>query len=86
MARFKISRYSDLSKWKTYKREILEWNTNESFSLLIGEIDGPKSFVKWEFIDNKKNTKVKITIYPHLLISWPIFCPIYLINGIFHPS
>jgi len=58
---------------KTYKREILEWNTNESFSLFIGEFDGPKSFVKWEFIDNKKNTKVKITIYPHLLINWPIF-------------
>ena len=45
----------------------------ESFSLLIGEIDGPKSFVKWQFKDNRKNTIVKITVYPHLLISWPNF-------------
>ena len=58
---------------KTYKREIEEWNLMESFSLLIGEIDGPKSFVKWQFKDNRKNTIVKITVYPHLLISWPNF-------------
>ena len=58
---------------KTYKREIVEWNVKESFSLVIGEIDGPKSFVKWQFKDNGKNTKVKITVYPHLLISWPKF-------------
>ena len=58
---------------KIYKREILEWNVKQSFSLVIGEIDGPKSFVKWQFKDNRKNTKVKITIYPHLLISWPFF-------------
>ena len=58
---------------KTYKREILEWNTNESFSLLIGNFDGPKSLVKWEFKDNEENTIVKITVYPHLLINWPIF-------------
>ena len=25
---------------KTYQREIVEWNVKESFSLLIGEIDG----------------------------------------------
>ena len=58
---------------KTYKREIIEWNVKESFSLVIGEIDGPKSLVKWKFKDNRKNTKVKITVYPHLLISWPNF-------------
>lgn len=58
---------------KTYKREILEWNVKESFSLMIGEVDGPKSLVKWQFKDNKKNAKVKITVYPHLLISWPKF-------------
>lgn len=28
---------------KTYKREIIEWKEKESFSLLIGEIDRPKS-------------------------------------------
>ena len=58
---------------KIYKREILEWNVKQSFSLVIGEIDGPKSFVKWQFKDNRKNTKVKITVYPHLLIKWPKF-------------
>ena len=58
---------------KIYKREILEWDVKQSFSLLIGEIDGPKSFVKWQFKDNRKNTKVKITVYPHLLIKWPKF-------------
>ena len=42
---------------KIYKREILEWNVKQSFSLVIGEIDGPKSFVKWQFKDNRKNTK-----------------------------
>jgi len=58
---------------KTYKREIIEWKAKESFSLLIGEIDRPKSLVKWQFEDNKKNIKVKITVYPHLLINWPKF-------------
>ena len=58
---------------KTYKREIIEWKEKESFSLLIGEIDRPKSLVKWQFEDNKKNIKVKITVYPHLLINWPKF-------------
>ena len=58
---------------KTYKREIIEWNVNESFTLVIGEIDGPKSLVKWEFKDNRQNIKVKITVYPHLLINWPNF-------------
>jgi hypothetical protein len=58
---------------KIYKREVVEWNVKDSFSLVIGEIDGPKSFVKWEFKDTKKNTKVKITVYPHLLINWPNF-------------
>ena len=58
---------------KIYKREILEWNVKQSFSLVIGEIDGPKSFVKWQFKDNRMNSKVKITVYPHLLIKWPKF-------------
>ena len=58
---------------KIYKREIVEWNVKQSFSLFIGEIDGPKSFVKWQFKENRKNTKVKITVYPHLLIGWPNF-------------
>ena len=58
---------------KIYKREILEWNVKQSFSLVIGEIDGPKSFVKWQFKDNRMNCKVKITVYPHLLIKWPKF-------------
>ena len=58
---------------KTYKRDIIEWNVNESFSLMIGEIGGPKSLVKWIFKDNKQKTKVKITVYPHLLINWPNF-------------
>ena len=58
---------------KTYKREVIEWNVNESFSLLIGEIDGPKSLVNWKFRDNRQNVIVKITVYPHLLINWPNF-------------
>ena len=58
---------------KIYKREILEWNVKQSFSLVIGEIDGPKSFVKWQFRDNRMNSKVKITVYPYLLIKWPKF-------------
>ncbi len=56
---------------KIYKREIIEWNVNESFSLVIGEVDGPKSLVKWQFKDNRQYIKVKITVYPHLLINWP---------------
>ena len=58
---------------KIYKREIIEWYEKNSFSLVIGEVDRPKSFVKWEFKDNKKNSKVKITLYPHLLLNWPKF-------------
>ena len=58
---------------KTYKREIVDWNVNDSFSLLIGEINRPKSYVKWQFNENKNKSKVKISVYPHLLINWPIF-------------
>jgi len=56
-----------------YKRDIVEWVDNESFSLIIGEVGKPKSFVKWEFKDNKKKIKVKITVYPHLLLNWNKF-------------
>ena len=56
---------------KAYKREVIEWNVKESFSLIIGEDDGPKSYVKWQFKNNIRNTNVKITVYPHLLIGWP---------------
>ena len=58
---------------KTYKREIIEWDEKHSFSLVIGEIDGPKSLVKWEFESSKESSNVRITIYPHLLINWPSF-------------
>ena len=54
-----------------YKREIIQWNDKDSFSLVIGEINSSKSYVKWEFKENKENSKVKITVYPHLLINWP---------------
>ena len=67
-----------------HTNEVLEWNVKQSFSLVIGEIDGPKSFVKWQFKDNRKNTKVKITVYPHLLINWPKFFHIYLTYCISH--
>ena len=29
--------------------------------------------VKWTFKDNRQKTKVRIIVYPHLLINWPKF-------------
>lgn len=43
-----------------------EWNEGSGFKLIIGRKDGKKSKVIWE-VKGDKNTKVKITVYPHIL-------------------
>ena len=47
-------------------RNFFEWNEGSDFKLIIGRKDGKKSKVIWE-VEGDKNTKVKITVYPHIL-------------------
>ena len=47
-------------------RNFFEWNEGSGFKLIIGRKDGKKSKVIWE-VKGDKNTKVKITVYPHIL-------------------
>ena len=39
----------------------------EGYELIIGEKNGPKSYVIWELFEIGRNrTKLKITVFPHL--------------------
>ena len=56
---------------KDYIRDFIEWDEKNGFSLMIGQINSPKSYVRWELNEKNKNTIVKISIYPNLLTKWP---------------
>tara|TARA_Y200000002_G_scaffold174771_1_gene144192 strand:+ start:14072 stop:14578 length:507 start_codon:yes stop_codon:yes gene_type:complete len=57
---------------KKYKRVFLKWNKNSGYELLISNLQNKKSYVIWEITetDNLKSN-LRITIYPHLLATWP---------------
>ena len=57
---------------KKYKRVFLKWKKNFGYELIISNLQNKKSYVIWEIteIDNL-NSSLRITIYPHLLATWP---------------
>ena len=52
----------------TFIRQFVTWNEGDGYQLIIGEQDGPQSFVKWD-IESLSSTKAKltITVYPYIL-------------------
>jgi len=57
-----------------YIRNFITWDEGLGYTLLIGEIDGPQSYVVWEInsaIEGK--TELTITVYPHILAKLPIY-------------
>ncbi|MAV94988.1 MAG: hypothetical protein CMA31_04795 [Euryarchaeota archaeon] len=55
-----------------YIRNFITWDEGLGYTLLIGEEDGPKSYVVWE-IDSLEGRKSKltITVYPYILDKIP---------------
>ena len=53
---------------RTYVRQFINWNIGEGYDLIIGEVDGPQSYVVWELSEQGENTSsLSITVYPYLL-------------------
>ena len=55
-----------------YIRNFTTWDEGLGYTLLIGEEDGPKSYVVWEIdsLDGGKS-KLTITVYPYILAKIP---------------
>ena len=55
-----------------YKRVFQNWDLEKGYDLLIGEADGPQSYVIWRIKDTIENQcRLTITVYPYLLDKWP---------------
>ena len=57
-----------------YIRTFQTWDEGSGYTLLIGEKNGPQSYVIWK-IDSiyPKKSRLTITVYPHILAKFPIF-------------
>lgn len=55
---------------RTYFRQFLTWDKDIGYELIIGEENGPESYVVWEIreLGDKKST-LTITVYPFLLAN-----------------
>ena len=63
---------------RKYYREVLIWKPMEGYELIIGEKNGPKSYVIWELFEIGRNrTKLKITVFPHLFERISGFIPLF---------
>ena len=52
---------------RNYIRRFQTWEEGRGYTLIIGEDDGPQSYVVWEIEEiNKNKSKLKITIYPYI--------------------
>ena len=50
----------------------------EGYELIIGEKNGPKSYVIWELFEIERNrTKLKITVFPYLFAKTSKFLPFF---------
>ena len=63
--------YSDILVYlngRTYLRRFQSWSEGSGYSLLIGEEDGPQSYVVWH-IDSlsTSQSRLTITVYPFIL-------------------
>ena len=63
---------------RKFYREFLIWTPMKGYELIIGEKNGPKSYVIWELFEIERNrTKLKITVFPYLLPKTSKFLPIF---------
>ena len=54
----------------TYIRQFLNWNEGEGYDLIIGEDNGPQSYVVWQITErDDKKSSLSITVYPYLLAN-----------------
>ena len=57
---------------RTYVRVFQTWNSGKGYTLLIGEEDGPQSYVVWTIQATKTGgSTLTITVHPYLLANWP---------------
>ena len=56
------------------ERNFVNWYENKGYDLFIGEKNKSKSYVEWRIDDiNHNQSKIKITIYPHIYNLGNIF-------------
>ena len=54
----------------TYIRQFLNWNEESGYDLVIGEKDGPQSYVVWKITElDSGKCRLSITVYPYLLAN-----------------
>ncbi len=54
----------------TYIRQFLNWNAQAGYDLIIGEKNGPQSYVVWKITELGDNqSSLSITVYPYLLAN-----------------
>lgn len=57
---------------RTYIRNFQTWSPNEGYTLLIGEENGPQSYVVWEIEKiSDDESRLTITVYPFILAKLP---------------
>ncbi len=56
---------------RTYVRVFQTWDMGEGYTLLIGEENGPQSYVVWTIQATETGSSLTITVHPYLLANWP---------------
>lgn len=56
---------------RTYIRKFQTWEEGRGYTLLIGEENGPQTFVEWVIQSLGDKSKLTITIYPFILAKLP---------------
>tara|TARA_B100000609_G_C17133206_1_gene391394 strand:+ start:458 stop:967 length:510 start_codon:yes stop_codon:yes gene_type:complete len=56
---------------RTYIRKFQTWEEGNGYTLLIGEENGPQTFVEWVIQSLGDKSKLTITIYPFILAKLP---------------
>ena len=56
---------------RTYIRKFQTWEEGKGYTLLIGEENGPQTFVEWVIQSLGDKSKLTITIYPFILAKLP---------------
>lgn len=56
----------------TLERRFISWEEEDGYSLMIGEENGPESFVIWKLKELSEDlTELTITVHPHFMNKWP---------------
>ena len=56
---------------RTYIRKFQTWEEGNGYTLLIGEENGPQTFVEWVIQSLGDKSKLTITVYPFILAKLP---------------